>query len=185
MEVAFLLVKISTTTGSDSDFYEVTCIYAAGNFGKTGSTLRSIEYQFTLPRTNVSSDVLFTFALDVAEGNMALGTLFQQLTEGSENAGYLPSGYSFTIKAGDKLDGMLSGEGFWEIHIFGNQILEMSYKLSSIIGDNYLRLLRLICSSDSFESSEVVSCGIFCMIPKSKYLIFPVLIMHLLFPILV
>ena len=76
MGVALLLVKISTTIGPDSDFYKVTRINAAGNFGKTGSILRSVEYHFTLPRTNLSSDVLFTFTLDVGEGNITLGTLF-------------------------------------------------------------------------------------------------------------
>ena len=158
MEVALLLVKETTTIGPNSDFYKVRGINAAGNFGKTGSTLSSVKYQFTLSRTNLSSDVLFTFTPDVGEGNIALGTLFQQLTERSPHASYLPSGYSFTIKAGDKLDGMLSRGGVWEIHIFGDQILEITFMLSSIIGKNYLKLLRLTCSSNSFESSEVVSC---------------------------
>ena len=96
---------------------------------------------------------------------MATGTLFQQLTDGSAiNAGYLPSDYSFRIKAGVPLSGILSRAGFWEIYIFRDQIEEISSTLSAIIGNNYL---KLACSSDSFESSEVVSCGIFAKISKS------------------
>ena len=165
MELAFLLVTISTTTGSDSDSYEVESISAAGNFGKTGSTFGIDKYQFELPRTSLSSDVRFKFILNAGDGNMATGTLFQQLTEGSAiNGGYLPSEYSFRIKTGAPLSGILSRAGFWETYIFRDEIEEISSTLSAIIGNNYL---NLACSSDSFESSEVVSCGIFAKIFKS------------------
>ena len=124
----------------------------------------SIEMNFETKQSSNVADIWFTFKFDEIYGKIPSKDIFQAIARPNNHiviSNCLPDGFAFKVI--NKVFGVLSKDGLWEMYIKRTSATDISEKIIENLGDT---MFYVICSNNAFEGTDKVSCALIALLWK-------------------